>query len=325
LSSLCLLLLNACVLGPRPQISSAPHAAIDCPLGKIEQRVAEKEEGLIGLRSGNESKIYWFDSIQQTEYCLVYLHGFSASGAEADPMHRELAQRYGMNLYAPRLFAHGITAEDAMLEFAVEDYVNSAKEAVAIAKRISKKVILLGCSTGSSLSLYLAAEDPDIVGLLLLSPNIKIASAGMSLFSGPFGLQIARMILGRHFSWSHPDEEVANHWTMHYRTEALVQLQIFVKTAMKKTVFRQVEQPVFLGYYYKNKKEQDDVVSVAAMRRMFRQLGTLEESKHEVAFTEAGTHTICSRWHSKELENVQDQLQQFIENTLRITPLQSMP
>ena len=321
LSGLFLLLLPSCILGPRPPLSNAPQAAIDRPLSELEQLVAQKDEGIVGLRPDNESKIYWADSIRQTEYCLVYLHGFSASGMEADPMHRKLAQRYGMNLYVPRLFAHGITAEDAMLDFNVEDYVNSAKESVAIGKRMGKKVILMGCSTGSSLSLYLAAEDPEIVGLLLLSPNIRIANRGVALFSGLWGLQIARLIQGSHISWNHPNEHVKRYWTMRYRTEALVQLQIFVKTAMKKAIFQQVKQPVFMGYYYKNKKEQDDVVSVAAMLRMFRQLGTPAELKTKVAFPEAATHTICSPLHSKETEKVQRQLQKFIENTLKISPL----
>ena len=321
LYGLFLLFLPSCILGPRPSISNTPQAAIDPPLDELEQKVIQKDEGVAGLRPDNESKIYWADSVRQTEYCLVYMHGFSASGMEADPMHRELAQRYGMNLYVPRLFAHGITAEDAMLDFNGEDYVNSAKEAVAIGKKMGKKVILMGCSTGCSASLYLAAEDPDIVGLLLLSPNIRVANRTAFLLSGPFGLQIARLFMGSHVTWSHPNENVEKYWTMRYRTEAVVQLQRFIKSAMKKSIFKQVEQPVFLGYYYKNKKEQDNVVSVAAMLRMFRQLGTPDELKEEVAFPEAATHTICSPFHSEETEKVQDQLQKFIENTLNISPL----
>ena len=63
--------------------------------------------------------------------------------------------------------------EDAMLEFNVEDYVDSAKEAVAIGKMMGKKVILMGCSTGSSLSLYLAAEDSADQSLHLRLPLLR--------------------------------------------------------------------------------------------------------------------------------------------------------
>ncbi len=291
---------------------------------ELEQVIAQKDADIEGLRPNNENKIYWAEPIRQTKYCLVYLHGFSASGMDADPMHRELAQRYGMNLYVPRLFAHGITDEDAMLELTVEDYVNSAKEAVAIGKKMGNKVILMASSTGGSLSLYLAAEDPQIIGLLLLSPNIRIANRSAALFAGPFGLKLARLFVGSHVIWSHPNEDVKKYWTMRYRTEALVQLQIFIKAAMKKKIFQQVRQPVFLGYYYKNKKEQDDVVSVAAMLRMFRQLGTPEALKCKVAFPGAATHSISSPLHSEETERVQHQLQSFIENILDIAPLNSI-
>ena len=322
LVGLCVFLLSGSVFGPKPQISNTPQAAINRPWGQLDEMIAEQEAEVANIRPGNESKIYWTNSIRQTEYCIVYLHGFSASGVEANPMHHELARRYGMNLYAPRLFAHGITAEDAMFELTVEDYVNSAKEAIAIGKKMGEKVILMGSSTGCTLSLYLATGDPQVVGLLLLSPNIKIAQRGVSLFTGPFGLQIARMFVGSHIEWSHPNQEVKKYWTMRYRTEALVQLQILVKATMKKKTFQQVTQPVFLGYYYKNKEEQDNVVSVKAMLRMFEQLGTPDELKTKVAFPKAGTHSIVSPLHSQDTKRVKYQLQKFIENTLKIPPLE---
>lgn len=325
LLGLILVLVLVYFLGPRPQkpvLDNSPQAAISSPLAEIEQLVAQKDEDVAGLRPNNEGKIYWADSIRQTDYCLVYLHGFSASGMEADPMHRELAQRYGMNFYAPRLFEHGITTQDALLNFNAKDYVNSAKEALAIGKKMGKKVLLLSCSTGGSLSLYLAAKDTEISSLLLLSPNIKIANPAASLLSGPWGLQIARMVYGSHRSWDPPNKGVKQYWTHRYRTEALIQMQLFLEATMKKKVFQQVKQPVFLGYYYKNEEEQDQVVSVAAMLKMFEQLGTPDELKKKVAFPKAENHIICSVWHSKDLKNVQQQLQVFIENSLKITAKQ---
>ena len=52
------------------------------------------------------------------------------------------------------------------------DLIHEAKEAIAIAKAIGDKVIVIGCSTGATLTLYLAAKDQDLAGLILLSPNI---------------------------------------------------------------------------------------------------------------------------------------------------------
>ena len=47
-----------------------------------------------------------------------------------------------------------------------------------------------------------------------------------------------------------------------------------------------------MGYYYKNKDEQDKTASVAAMLKMFDELGTPEGLKQKIAFPEAGAHVI---------------------------------
>lgn len=53
-------------------------------------------------------------------------------------------------------------------------------------------------------------------------------------------------------------------------------------------IFERITQPVLVGCYYSNKAEQDNVVSLAAIRAMIIQLGT-ETSKHRlVEFPEAG-------------------------------------
>ena len=51
-------------------------------------------------------------------------------------------------------------------------------------------------------------------------------------------------------------------------------MQMLLETAMNEKIFRKIKVPTFSGFYYKNEIEQDNVVSVDAMRRMFKQLGT---------------------------------------------------
>jgi hypothetical protein len=52
---------------------------------------------------------------------------------------------------------------------------------------------------------------------------------------------------------------------------------------MREATFKKVKQPVLLLYYYKDKQHQDRVVKVSAMRRMFKQLGTPDSLKREIA------------------------------------------
>ena len=61
-----------------------------------------------------------------------------------------------------------------MINLTADKLWNSAKEAYAIGKQLGKKVIIMATSTGGTLALKLAAEYPEIAGLILLSPNIAI-------------------------------------------------------------------------------------------------------------------------------------------------------
>ena len=69
------------------------------------------------IKSDNEARIVWNnDSLKnKTAYAIVYLHGFSASQEEGNPVHRNLAKQLGANLYLSRLSGHGIDTSDALL------------------------------------------------------------------------------------------------------------------------------------------------------------------------------------------------------------------
>jgi esterase/lipase len=322
LISLAFILFMVYILGPRPQMESIdnqPKALSTKSLTEIEAEIAEKEAAL-EIKEDNQSQIIWFDSIpQQTEYSLVYLHGFSASQGEATPLHKELAQKHGMNLYLPRLAKHGLKSRDAMGELTPKLLVESAKNAVAVGKKLGKKVILMSCSTGSSLSLYLAAEDPEIAGIIALSPNIAIADPNAKLLAGPWGKKIVRTVYGGEYT---PDncatEGGKKYWSCSYHVDALIALQLFIKSTMHPEIFKKVKQPFFMGYYYKDEEHQDQTVSVAAMLEMYEELGTPEDLKRKTAFPEAATHVVASQWHSKSLEEVNSAVFAFAEEVLKL-------
>lgn len=271
-----------------------------------------------GLKANNEARIIWADSSQKrTAYSIVYIHGFSAGPMEAEPLHRELAARYGCNLYIARLPQHGLSDSMAFTKLTAKDMVETAKKAIAIGKMIGEKVILMSCSTGGTLSLYLSANDPDIAGNILLSPNIAIADPSSAMLTGPWGLQLARMALGSKYrSWTPENDSIAQYWTSRYRIEGLIALRQLVDNTMKKETFEKVKQPLFLGYYYKNEKEQDETVSVAAMLKMYDMLGTPTDKKVKKAFPNAAAHVICSKWQSKDLDSVTKEVRAFMENVL---------
>jgi esterase/lipase len=84
-----------------------------------------------------------------------------------------VANAFGANLYVPRLYGHGLEEEEPMLNFNNEDFWESGKEALEVAKRLGDKIIVLGTSHGGSLGLVLA-NDEQIKALALYGPNIKV-------------------------------------------------------------------------------------------------------------------------------------------------------
>ena len=88
--------------------------------------------------------------------------------------------------------------------------------------------------------------------------------------------------------------EKMKYWTHKYRLEAVVQMQKLIETSMIESTFNQVTCPVFSGFYYRNEKEQDQVVSVDHMREMFTIMGYLDSHvyQYEVYMHEVDTLTV---------------------------------
>lgn len=306
---------------------STPILSSDLPgvqISDFEQYVKNHDSGK-KIKPDNESRVIWAnDSLKsKTTYCLLYLHGFSASWFEGDPVHIDFARRYGMNLYIPLLASHGIETPEALVDMTPEKLYESAKEALVAAQNLGTKVILMSTSTGGTLSLKLAADFPELVsGLILYSPNIAINNGAAFLLSKHWGLQIARAVSHGKYRVTNPDStaEECKYWYCKYRLEGVVYLQQLVEATMTKETFVKVTQPVFLGYYYNDEEHQDPTVRVDAMLKMFDEIGTPENLKEKVSFPKAGCHPIASKLFSKSWLDVEKASYQFAEEKLGLVP-----
>lgn len=307
--------------GPQP---SSPRLSADLPVIPVNPPELEtfirNKESQHKIKTGNEAEIIWFnDSLKnKTEYAVVYIHGFSASREEGNPVHMDFAKKFGCNLFLSRLDEHGIDTVDAMVNLTADKLWNSAKEAFAIGKQLGKKVILVSTSTGGTLALKLAEQYPEISGLVLLSPNIKINNGSAWLLNNPWGLQIARMIEGNYIRSKDTTALYGKYWYRKYRVESAVQLEELLETTMRGSVFEKIKQPVLLLYYYKDEQHQDAVVKVSAMKRMFAQLGTLPDEKTAIAIPGAGDHVIGSYIKSKDIKTVETEMEKFAKDVLHL-------
>ena len=316
-------LIVAYFLGPHP---SKPVYASDQPAVPAEPTALESyiagQEAAHHLKPDNEARIVWADSShRKTPYAIVYLHGFSASQGEGDPVHREIARAYGCNLFLSRIAEHGLDTTEAMVNLTADKFWNSAKEALAIGRQLGDKVILMGTSTGGTLALQLAYTYPDeVAALVLLSPNIAINDPNAWLLNDPWGLQIAHMVTGSDYIISKEDYGPLwrQYWYSKYRTEAAVALEELVETTMTQDNFQKIKQPVGLFYYYKDKVHQDSTVKVSAELEMFDQLATPATLKYKEAIPEAGTHVIGSGIRSHDVPADERGVKHFLSDVLHL-------
>jgi esterase/lipase len=320
-----LLLVILYFTGPKPAKPRLSKELPEISFGNLSPgQYVKQMESQEKIKEDNEARIIWANDStrQKTEYVIVYLHGFSASQAEGEPVHRNIAKKFGCNLYLSRLAWHGIKTDEPMLHLTVDNYWESAKKALAIGKTLGRKVILMATSTGGTLSLMMAGEYPGIHALILLSPNIAIFNDKAYLLNNPWGLQIARAVVGSKYIHSRDQRGIyKKYWYPKYRLEATTQLEELLETAMTEQTFGKVSQPVLMLYYYRDQIHQDSVVSVSAMKSMMQQLATPSNLKRSVAIPLSGDHVIGSYIKSKDLVSVQREIEKFFVETLKLSPV----
>ena len=309
-------------MGPQPKTPSYSSVLPEVPsdASALEKWVAAKE-ATQKVKPDNEATIVWAnDSLRnQTDYVLLYLHGFSASHEEGNPVHRNTAKRFGCNLFLARLADHGVDTIAPMYEFTAERLWNSTVEAFAVAKKLGRKVIVIGTSTGGTLALQLAATYPEIAGLVLLSPNIRIFDPNSKLLNNPWGLHIAKMVIGKDHILTKDQRPIyKKYWYSRYPLQPLPQLQELLETTMTPFNFSKIKQPTLLLYYYKDETHQDSVVSVPAMLEMFDQLGTDATLKKKKAMPNTGDHVIGSSIKSNDYQGVESEISIFLNNQLKM-------
>ena len=306
-------------LGPKPASTyygeSLPHVNVD--LWSLEDSLRTSEEG-VGAMECAMAEVHWADSIRKTPYVLLYLHGFSATQHEGDPLRYELAKEFDMNAFYPRMAGHGLEEEDPvrMLKFTAQQAWNKALYDFNVAKALGHKVVLVSCSTGSLLALRLAATFPeDVAAVMNYSPNMGLPDPSTELLNGPWGLQLVKAISGTEYrivdaradGKSEPCKPKAYSW------ESVVEMQQLVETAATDEVLQQVQCPVLNMVWYEDEENQDPVIDVAKARVMHEKLATEDKVWVETAAKE---HVILNDLISQDYETVRDASIEFLTERL---------
>lgn len=242
-----LLLLLIWAFVPREPAQLRP-VQVDLPgdlPGDLTAWLATREAG---IAPDLAARIDWAGAAgQQTDLALVYLHGFSASPAELQPVPERVAAGLGANLYVARLTGHAQGGE-ALAGARLTDWWRDTAEAVAIGQRIGRRVVLMGTSTGATLAAE-AARDPvlgqGIDAVVLISPNFGLRNRAAGLLRWPLARWWVPLVAGKTRCFQPVNAAHATGWTSCYPTVATLPMAALVGHA-RRGDYRAARQPVLM-------------------------------------------------------------------------------
>jgi pimeloyl-ACP methyl ester carboxylesterase len=283
------------VVGWTPRPSTVAHSVAAAK--DLDAYLAAREDAAPGVKPAARKGIRWQDAARKTRtpIAIVYLHGFSATRAELSPVVERVADSLGANVFFTRLAAHGRVDGEAFASVSPQQWIDDAREALAIGQRLGDRVIVVGTSTGALLAMELAAESRDTLApaaLVLVSPNHEPADRRARFIAGPFGPLLARTIGGRYYGFTPANPAQAELWTTRYRSEGVAALMDLVLYSRTIDVSR-ITVPLLTLYTH-----SDDVVRIDLIRsrhaafgsRVKRIIDVPEATNHVLAGDAMGPH-----------------------------------
>lgn len=205
--------------------------------------------------------VIWADAAKtRKDLCVVYIHGWSGSSREMEPFPTQLARSLGANLYCHRLVGHGLAPQDrgsaTLASVTLDALYCSAVEAFAIGTRLGDKLIVVGCSTGATLAMWLLVQDwakPCLHSAVIVSPAFDIVFPKWNIFKHIFHVlpRFATWMLGllkgdKNHRTIVQNELHAKYWTTTYpytSVAAIFELYYQVEYSLD---YRSIDTPIMV-------------------------------------------------------------------------------
>ena len=241
--------------------------------GGVDRWFAEQEGRVPNLRPGAAKQVLWAGAPEaRTDWAVVYVHGFSATADEIRPVPDLVAQGLGANLIFTRLKGHGRDGP-AMAEATVEGWMEDLAEALAVARQIGRKVLVMGTSTGGTLitlALHEAMSE-GVAGVVLVSPNFRVADPKARLITWRGARWWLPWFAGREIGFEPRSETHAKLWTTQYPSVAVLPMGAAVK-AVHQRRHEAVTVPALFVF-----DPGDQIVDHAVTRRVAARWGAAAE------------------------------------------------
>jgi len=219
------------------------------------------------LRPGTEKKVSWAQGNGiKSKTSIVFIHGFSASRVEIDPVVDLIAAELNANVYFTRLRGHGQDGR-ALAEVTYEQLLDDTIEAIEIGKSIGDDVVLMGCSTGCSLIHIALGQDHDIKAAIYISPNFGPKPIKGQALRIPGAKFLVPLIFGQEHTFVAKNDEYATCWTTKYPTKALFTIKTTV-LASHQVDHQAIKVPIMMWF-----SDEDKVVNAKWTRKIASMMG----------------------------------------------------
>ena len=158
-----------------------------------------------------------------------------------------------------------------------------------VGQTLGEKVLVISCSTGSTLSTWLATspEAGRVTAHVFLSPNYGPKDKNAEIINTPWGKQLATLIMGSTRSWAPENDLVANAWTTSYPSKGVFPMMALVKS-VRDSDLASFKTPVLMIY-----SEKDTVVDPIETKAVFQRIGAPIKTLEPVTYGEnEGQHML---------------------------------
>jgi esterase/lipase len=236
-------------------------------ISSLDQLIESRENEIQNIRLDVEKKIIWAKkNNQKTKTSLVFIHGFSATRFELNPVIEMLGKELQANIFFTRLKGHGQDGR-ALGEATFDDWMIDIEEAIGIGRVIGDNLILIGCSTGCSLIHTILKESIDIKAVIYVSPNFGPKSFKGQLLRVPGAKLFMPLVFGKEHFFIPKNVEHERCWTTRYPIKALFAIKDSVVAAYKIN-HNKIKVPMLFWF-----SDDDQVVSAKATRKIISKMG----------------------------------------------------
>ena len=236
-------------------------------LEDINGLLNSQEKIVRGLRPGTEKKVLWSQgNAVKSKTSIVFIHGFSASRVEIDPVVNLIAAELSANVYFTRLKGHGQDGQ-ALAEATYEQLLDDTIESIEIGQLIGDDVILIGCSTGCSLIHIALGQYKNIKAAIYISPNFGPKPIKGQALRIPGAKFLVPLVFGKEHSFIAKNDEYATCWTTKYPTKALFTIKTTV-LASHQVDHQAIKVPIMMWF-----SDEDKVVNAKWTRKIASMMG----------------------------------------------------